>query len=115
MSLADVQFSARDNALIARVTGDIELANAESIGTAIIEAVAKDPMALVVDLTDVEYLDSAGIQLIYKLRESLRARGQVLRLVAPRSSPTHDALRLAGVSHHVDTIETVDQALRAPV
>jgi anti-sigma B factor antagonist len=113
MRLGDVEFGADGDTVIAQVSGEIELANAEGIGAAMIEAMGQDSRALVLDLTAVEYLDSAGIHLIYKLQESLRARGQVLRLVVPSSSASHDALTLAGVADHVDTIESLDQALRA--
>jgi anti-anti-sigma factor len=109
--LADVEFSDRAGAVIARVTGEIDLANAEGLAGAIVEAIPNETHALVLDLTDVLYIDSAGIRLIYQLRERLRVRGQALRLVAPEASASHDALRLAGVASHVETIETVDQAL----
>jgi anti-anti-sigma factor len=111
--LADVQFSHRGDAVVARLAGEIDLANADGLGGAIVEAIPNQKHALVLDLTDVAYIDSAGIRLVYQLRERLRARGQALRLVAPHSSASHDALRLAGVASHIDTIETVDQALRA--
>ena len=110
--LADVQFSTHRQAVVAQVTGEIDLSNVESIERALVEATPNHSLALVLDLTDVDYLDSAGIQLIYKLRENLRARGQRLRLVIPSTSPANDALRLAGVKRHVETIETVDHALR---
>ena len=112
MRLADVQFSARRQAVVAQVSGEIELSNVENIERALVEATRNHLLALVLDLTDLDYLDSAGIQLIYKLRENLRARGQRLRLVIPSTSPANEALRLAGVKRHVETIETVDHALR---
>jgi anti-anti-sigma factor len=111
--LADVQFSDWRGAVIARVTGEIDVTNAESLGGAVAEAIPNQMHALVLDLTEVLYIDSAGIRLIYQLGERLRARGQALRLVAPHASASHDALRLAGVATHVDTIETVEEALRA--
>lgn len=65
---------------------------------------------MVLDLSQLSYLDSAGIQLIYTLRENLSVRGQTLQLVIPSSSAAHDALRLAGVLHQVPTAETVEDA-----
>lgn len=94
------------------MTGEIDLSNVENIERALVEATPNHLLTLVLDLTDLDYLDTAGIQLIYKLRENLRARGQRLRLVIPSTSPANDALRLAGVKRHVETIETVDHALR---
>jgi anti-anti-sigma factor len=115
VNLADVQFSGRGRVVIARMTGEIDLSNAEQIGTAITREMPNSALALALDLSDVDYLDSAGIRLIYRLRETLRARGQSLRLVIPAASPANDALRLAGVLQHVETLETLDDALHEAI
>jgi anti-anti-sigma factor len=109
--LADVRFIHSGRALIAQVTGEVDISNAESLRTAITEATPSQSLALVFDLSEIDYLDSAGIQLIYTLRADLRARGQSLRLVIPATSPATDALRLAGVERHLETLETLDAAL----
>ena len=111
MRLADVQFDSHECAVVARITGEVDLSNAGEIRTALIDAVRNDSLALVLELGDVDHLDSAGIQLIYRLREDLRARGQALGLVIPRRSAAHDALRLAGVSRHIQLVETIDEAI----
>lgn len=111
MKLADIQFSDRERVVTARVTGEIDLSNADSIENAIAEATPNHALALILDVSALDYLDSAGIHLIYKLREKLRARGQTLRLVIPADSPANDALRLAGVSRNIETAESVDAAI----
>jgi anti-anti-sigma factor len=110
--LADLQLSSRDRAVVARVTGEIDLSNATYLERALLTATPNDTLSLVLDLSELDYLDSAGIQLIYRLRESLRSRGQTLALVIPSASPANAALRLAGVSRYVDGDETIDDALR---
>ncbi|MGZ4298182.1 MAG: STAS domain-containing protein [Solirubrobacteraceae bacterium] len=112
MNLADVQFSDDGRVVVARLTGEVDLSNAESIETAIAEATSNQTLALVLDISALSYLDSAGTHLVYKLREKLRARGQILRLVIPADSPANDALRLAGVSQVVQTAETLETALQ---
>lgn len=112
MNLADVQFSDHDRVVVARLTGEVDLSNAASIESAIAEATPNQALAVILDVSALDYLDSAGIHLIYKLREKLRARGQRLRLVVPAGSPSTDALRLAGVSQVVDTAQTLEAALR---
>ena len=113
MTLADLQFKARDKSIVATLTGEIDLSNADNIGQALASRVSNQAFALIFDLTHVDYLDSAAIQLIYRLRDRLQARGQALKLVIPRSSPADDALRLAGVARHLETLETVEAALVA--
>jgi anti-anti-sigma factor len=111
VTLADVQFSTQGDVTVARTIGEIDLSNAENITGAITDAIPNASLTLVLDLTDVDYLDSAGIRLVYQLREHLHARGQTLRLVVPSNSPANDALRLAGVLRHIETNETVGEAL----
>jgi anti-anti-sigma factor len=111
LRLADVQFDSHERAVVGRITGEVDLSNAGEIGRALIDAMPNDALALVLELSDVDHLDSAGIQLIYRLREDLGARGQSLQLVIPRHSAAHDALRLAGVSRHMHLAESVDDAI----
>ena len=111
MKLADVQFSDQERVVVARLSGEVDLSNAEAIENAIVEATPNHALALILDVSQLDYLDSAGIHLIYKLREKLRARGQTLRLVIPPDSPANDALRLAGVPRNIDTAESLEAAM----
>ena len=109
--LADVQFDIRDQVVVARVTGEVDLSNATQICDAIGEATPNTAHGAVLDLGRVGYLDSAGIHLIYRLRENLRARGQKLMLAIPAESPVQDSLRLAGVTQNLPIASSVDEAL----
>ena len=99
--------------LVARLTGEIDMSNARDLRAAIAESTPSESLGVVLDLTDVDYIDSAGIHLLHRLGESLRARGQALRVVIPPGSPTSDALRLAGIKRHVDVVAEVDEGCRA--
>jgi anti-sigma B factor antagonist len=109
--LADVQFDLRDQLVVSTVTGEVDLSNATQICDAIGEVTPNTALGVVVDLSRVDYLDSAGIHLIYRLRENLRARGQKLMLVIPADSPVQDSLRLAGVTQQLPIAASVDEAL----
>lgn len=111
MSLADVQITLDRDALIARVSGEIDMSNAEEMGATVIGATPNEASGVVLDLSSVEYLDSAGIYVIYGMRASLQARGQALIMVIPQDSPVHDALRLSGAERPHGLAETVEEAL----
>ena len=113
MKLADVQLTYRDRISIAHVTGEIDMSNAGELRTRVTQATPNDALGVVLDLSEVSYLDSAGIHLLYRLGESLRNRGQTLRVVIPPESPAGDALRLAGITRHVDVVEKLDEGVRA--
>ena len=87
------------------------MSNAGDVGAALDRALTNDKLALVLELTDVDYFDSAGIHLIFDLRERLRVRGLALRLVVPEGSTARTSLQLAGVLRTIDVDETLDGAL----
>jgi anti-sigma B factor antagonist len=108
--LADVDISVQETVVIARLAGEIDLSNARGLEEAIASSTPNHAMTVVVDLSALDYIDSAGIQLIYQLREQLSTRGQVLKLVIPPTSPAADALRMAGVMSQLDVSDSLVQA-----
>jgi anti-anti-sigma factor len=108
-----MQLSLDEGLLLVRLSGEVDSSNAAELRTAITEATPNDAHGLVLDLASVDYLDSAGIHLLYRLRESLRARSLGLRVVVPPGSVVTDALRLAGVQGAVELDDTVEEALSA--
>lgn len=113
MSLADLHITSSDGVIIVGMTGEIDMSNSSELRSVILEATPNDARGLVLDLSGVDYIDSAGIHLLYRLGDSLRARGQTLRVVIPAESPASDALRLAGVKRHVEIVTELDEAVRA--
>jgi anti-sigma B factor antagonist len=113
VSLADVELELAESTLVARLTGEIDMSNAADLGASVLGATPNDARGVVLDLSQVDYLDSAGIYTIHGIRLSLEARGQLLVLVIPPHSPVYDALRLAGGERPGQIAEEVDDALRA--
>ena len=112
MNLADVQLNEEGNVVIATVTGELDISNVNGIEQAILVATSNRAELVLLDLSEVDYLDSAGIHLVYRLRERLQSRGQALRLILAEDSPAADALRLAGVMNHLEIRHTVEAGLQ---
>jgi len=112
MTPGDIQFSTYEAVVVAHISGEVDMSNAPDMATTIGSAATNEMTAVVLDLSDVEYLDSAGIHLVFTLRENLRARGQEMRLVVPGDSPVNDTLRLAGVSQLAPPSRDLAEALR---
>ena len=108
--LADVQFDQRDQVVVSTVTGEVDLSTPGRYRRGR-RGDTEYRLGVVLDLSHVDYLDSAGIHLIYRLRENLRARGQKLMLAIPADSPVQDSLRLAGVTQYLPIAASVDAAL----
>lgn len=110
MRLLDVRLQAAEGIVYAKLSGDVDLSNAEQLGEELTTMTPNDALGVIVDLSDVDYLDSAGIHLIHRMRENLRARAQMLRLVVPSGSPVIHTLRLAGLRWDEEIVETADAA-----
>jgi anti-anti-sigma factor len=113
MTIADLHLSVHDGVVRAELSGEVDMSNAERLLRTIAEGTPHGATATILDLGGVDYLDSAGIHLLYRLREDLRVRGQALLVVIPDNSPVNEALRLAGVLDHIAAFESSDAALRA--
>jgi anti-sigma B factor antagonist len=111
--LADVSFSADGDMVIAVVRGEIDMSNAGELGEAIARRLSNDEHGLVLDLSACEYVDSAGIQVLYELHERLRTRGQDLRVVVPPQAPIGMALSLADVPRAIGSADSVEAALES--
>jgi anti-sigma B factor antagonist len=97
--------------LFARLSGEIDLSNSHDLEQAIVNAVPNTALGMVLDLSDVTYVDSAGILLLLDLASRFRWRGQQLGLVAPEGSRVRRVLVLAGVEGVV-VLETTAAAAR---
>ena len=113
MTLAGLDGERTGAVVCARLSGEIDMSNAEELREALSAMTPNDALGLVLDLSAVDYIDSAGIHLVYRLRDALKARGQALRLVVPGTSIVNDTLRLAGIERGTDIAQTAQEARRA--
>ena len=98
----------------AKFQGDIDLSNVDELRDELTGVTPNHALGIVFDLSEVEYMDSAGLRLVQRLREDLRVRGQKLQLVIPDGSVILDVLRLAGLDWRDEFAETVAAGRRTP-
>ena len=113
MKLADLRLTQRGDALVATIKGEVDMSNASELQVAISEAMSNEASGLVLDLSSLDYLDSAGLQLLLRLHEDLRTRSQGLVLVIPAGSIVAETFRLAGITGRIETTPELDQAIAA--
>lgn len=97
--------------VVARVSGEIDLASADAVGGELATAVPNRALGLVLDLSRTSYLDSSGVSLIFELAERLRRRQQQLRLVVPEGAPLLRVLRIVNAGGAVSIDSSVDAAV----
>lgn len=110
--LARVEVTAHDRVVVAVIEGEVDLSNAEAVHRSLVQAVTSDVQGLVVDLRGLQYLDSAGIRLLFQLAGQLRERRQQLRVVAD-GTPVRRVLELVSLEDTVPIDAALDDALAA--
>jgi anti-sigma B factor antagonist len=105
--LATVEVARRDGVRVATLAGEIDLSNATSIGQRLIAASGGDP--LVVDLSPLEYVDSAGIAMFYDIARRLGE--DRVRLVVTPAAIVRRTLTVAGVDTSLPMEATIEAAV----
>lgn len=96
MTTANIETNAEGGSMHIALSGEIDLANAAAVEEEIRAAVSQQPTTVSVDLTDLTYVDSAGIRILFALASRLRALRIMLELVVPLDSPTRRLIELSG-------------------
>ena len=108
---AEIEVERSGGTVVARLSGEVDMANAAHVREQLLEAVPNDVIALVVDLAACRYLDSAAIEVLFDLSRRLQRRRQGLRLVVPETSPLGRVLTLTDVNSVAPVHLTLDSAL----
>jgi anti-sigma B factor antagonist len=103
----------RDGAVVAFLVGELDLYNAPALREALLEVAAEQPERLVIDLRDVDFVDSTALGVLIEARAKLENRKAFL-LAAP-GPDTHRALTISGLDRHLSLHDTLESALQAPV
>jgi anti-anti-sigma factor len=99
------------DAVVLKVSGALDTITAPSLATHLDVVLASGPAVLIVDLTGVDFLSSAGINLLVETHH-LTARTATLLRVAADGPATSRPLRSIGVDQIVDLYPTVTEAIR---
>lgn len=83
--------------VLAELEGEFDLSNTVDLGDHLLRAVPNDAVGLVVDLSAVRYLDSAGIRVLFEIARKLAACRQGLALSLPENSSLRRLLEVTGV------------------
>ena len=89
----------------------MDLSNVPSVREQLLAAIPNTATAVVLDLSETDYLDSSGVRLIFELAERMRTRGQKLELVVPEESFIKRVLVLTEVQRVVPIAGSVDAVL----
>jgi anti-sigma B factor antagonist len=93
MTEEQVTYTRLGSTELIRLSGEIDMANAPTIGREIVSYVRGED-GVVIDLTAVSFLDSAGVRLLDALVGDLDDHGRAIRLVVGESGAARMTLQL---------------------
>lgn len=98
--------------VVVHVTGEVEALTAGRLGDAVVDALG-DGRAVVLDLTDVRFLDSAGLATLLRVTQESEDRGEPLRIAVDQNRPVVRPIQITGLEHRLALYESVDEAVAA--
>lgn len=99
---------ASDNPIV-NLSGEIDLSNAPKIYAWFCEAAAADQKSLIINLENVIFMDSSGLQVLLRLREKLDGQGRSVLLVNPQPQ-VRRLFQLTGFDKLFQIFEDNDEA-----
>jgi anti-anti-sigma factor len=96
---------------VTQLIDDIDLGNAATLYHEVLDGMSHDAVGLVLDLSEVTHVDSAGLRMLHKLAGWLAQRRLELRVVAPDASSVRRVLQLSCFDTQVAVTSTVDSAV----
>jgi anti-sigma B factor antagonist len=97
-------------AIVVRLGGELDLYNVDQVRAALETAISKRPGAVVVDLAQVEFIDSTALGALVEARSKIG--NGALRLASPQLA-TRRTLKVSGLDRHLPVHDSVEAALAA--
>lgn len=95
--LGTVRTSLGEDSVTVTVSGEIDLSNAAEVEEQLVAAIPNQVHAATLDLSDVEYIDSIGMRILFRLAAQLDTAQISLTLRAPLDSPARRVIEVAGL------------------
>jgi anti-sigma B factor antagonist len=100
-------------ACVVKLGGERDLYNAPQVRDALTQVCADGPGRIIVDLSEVEFIDSTALGVLIEARRRLD-NGNAFLLAEPRLE-TRRALEISGLDRHFSVHDSVSEALVAKV
>jgi len=87
------------------LSGEVDLANAAEVERRLFAHIPNAATLVQDDLSEVGYLDSAGLAVLFRLAERLRVGQTELQVLAPAGSPARLAIEVMGMAQLCGLVE----------
>ena len=109
-SLCRVEIDAHEGRTHVRVLGEVDLSTVSMVERRIDEALTQWPTSsLIVDLRELEFMDSTGLRLLVALGRNAEPQGYKLTIVRPRAD-VYRPIEIAGLAPTLPFVDDPDEA-----
>jgi anti-sigma B factor antagonist len=91
------------------LSGEADVTNSGALRELLDAEVAKEPRTLVIDLSELRFMDSSALHVILRANRAMDRQGGVLALAGPRD-PVAKMLRLTAADQLLPVYASVDEA-----
>jgi len=102
-----------DGIVVVSLAGELDLYNAQTVREALLECCSESPDRLIVDLTEVKFIDSTALGVLIEARTRMANR-RAFMLASP-GLETRRALEISGLDRHFSVHDSLDAARAASV
>jgi anti-sigma B factor antagonist len=100
-----------DESVVVALAGELDLYNAHVVRDVLLECCSEEPARLVVDLSEVKFIDSTALGVLIEARTRMQNRRAFL--LASPGLETKRALEISGLDRHFTVHDSLDDALKA--
>jgi anti-anti-sigma factor len=105
-----VEVHTTDEATVLAVSGELDLASSAEFARALEQAAGSDPGLVVLDLREVEFMDSSGLAVLVKAHQRAHDAGQRFGVI--NGSPqVQRLLSLTGMDERMTMVESPEELL----
>ena len=101
--------SARRRHVLVSLSGEADLTNSGPLREVLDSQIARQPSVLVIDLGELEFMDSSVLFVLLRAWQAMDRHGGLLALARPRE-PVARVLRMTGVDQIVPVYDSVTEA-----
>ncbi|MCA1726538.1 MAG: STAS domain-containing protein, partial [Actinobacteria bacterium] len=102
-----------EGVVVVRLSGEVDLENTLELDEALQAALRGNDLGMVLDLSEVRYIDSGGIRVLFKIARTLSEEHRGLALVVPEASPLRRLLKVTRFEAAAPLCGSVPMALEA--
>ena len=111
--MVDVGFERRGRIAVATLSGEVDMSNAPSVRQRLADAITPEDTAVVIDLSALTFIDSAGLHTLIELGTVLEEKRQRLLLNVPPDNPLARVIEIVGMPRSVSVYPDLESTLAA--